>query len=159
MSDPVLATGTPLRNLNYLRVTWNGTSFNCTAKNPPAFKDAPTWTIATDDPLQLTAETVVGKSEGLEAIELTIETDVALVYDSLQTAYLEGTDASATFTYQEGGNAGASVTVPHCRIVGLTPGGGDNNSNSTTVVKLQPLGGAEANMPTAAAIAATPSSP
>ncbi|MDO5579653.1 MAG: hypothetical protein Q4G69_00825 [Planctomycetia bacterium] len=138
-----------IRNMNLLRVTWNGITFDCTAKELPTVKDAPTWTISTDNTLEKTARTVVGKPDGFEPIQLTIETDLSLVYSSLLSAFISGTSGSATFAYTPVGGTAASLTVPQCTICGIENVKTGNNGASTTIIKLQPEGGPQENMPTA----------
>lgn len=145
-------TAEPIRNLNLVTVAWNDISFHCTAKSLPSVKDAPTWTILTDNTDEVTGRTIVGKPLGLEPIELTIETDVSLVYGALMTAFAEGTQSDATFTYTpRGSQAALTVTVPKCTICGLSTSGGNNNGHATTTVKLQPEGGELEDMPAQAA--------
>ncbi len=131
-----------------LRVTWNSIEFDCISKNLPAFKEAPTWTTVTDDPDYKTGTTDCGKPEGLEPIELSIPTVLSSVYGALQTAFLSGTEAGATFTYTPPSGTAVTVTVPKCTIIGLSPQAGDNNAGSSTTIKLQPYGGVEIDMPT-----------
>lgn len=138
----------PINKLYLMTVTWNGITFKCTAKNLPVFKDAPTWSVITDDAEEVTGKTYVGKPEGLDPIELTIESDISLIYGSLQAAYIAGTQSTATFTYTNGQST-SSVSVPKCTLCGLSPQGGENNSASTTTIKLQPEGGEEGDMPSA----------
>lgn len=146
-----MPTTEPIRNLNLVTVAWNQISFHCTAKSLPSVKDAPTWTILTDNTDELTGRTIVGKPLGLEPIELTIETEVALVYGSLMTAFANGVQSNATFTYTPRGSATAlTLTVPKCTICGLSTNGGNNNGNATTIVKLQPEGGESDDMPVTA---------
>lgn len=143
------SSSSKIRNLNLLRVSWNGISFDCTAKELPSVKDAPTWTISTDNELEKTARTLVGKPDGFEPIQLTIETDLSLVYSSLLSAFINGTSASATFTYTPPGGSASSLEIPKCSICGIENVKTSNNGASTTVIKLQPEGGTEENMPTA----------
>lgn len=139
-----------IRNLNLVRVTWNGIAFNCTAKSLPSFRDAPVWLVSTDNTEEVTGVAITGKPAGLEPIELTIETDAQVVYGSLVTGFVQGTESSAVFTYTPGGSgAPCSITVPKCKICGLVTSSASNNSAATTVVRLQPQGGEEDNMPSA----------
>lgn len=134
-----------IRNMSKMTCTWSSTTFKCTAKNLPSFKDAATWTQVTDDPLELTGVTSVGKSEGIDAIELTALFDTT-VYTTLKTALTAGTEEDATFTYTDGSDT-ATITVPKCRLIGLTLGGGDTNSGPSMALKLQPKGGIAADLP------------
>lgn len=146
-------TATVIRNMSKMICTWTpgtGTAvtFNCTAKNLPSFKDAATWTQVSDDPTELTGITTVGKSEGIDAIELTLVFDTS-VYESLKDALTAGTVGTIAFTYTDGGTT-ATISVPKCYICGLTLGGGETNSGPSMTVKFQPTGGADADLPTMA---------
>ncbi len=141
-----MPTGTSVNKMYLMTVSWNSITFKCTAKNLPVFKDAPTWSVITDHADEVTGKTYVGKPEGLDPIEITIESDLSQVYGALQTAFLAGTQATATFTYTSGSTT-TTVTVPKCTICGLSPQGGENNSASTTTVKFQPEGGTDDDMP------------
>ncbi|MDO5565897.1 MAG: hypothetical protein Q4G59_04510 [Planctomycetia bacterium] len=143
-------TSSAIRNLNFVKVSWNGVTFNCTAKSLPSFRDAPVWLVSTDNTDEVTGVAITGKPAGLEPIELTIETDAQVVYGSLLSGFVEGTESSAVFTYTPGGTAAAvSVTVPKCKICGLVTSSANNNSAATTIVRLQPEGGESGNMPSA----------
>ena len=138
-----------IRNLGLLRVSWNGITFNCTAKELPSLKDAPSWSVSTDNTDEKTGRVYTGKPAGLDVIELTIETNATLVYGSLLNAMNTGTQATALFTYTPRTGSGVSVAVPKCTIVGLVCKGGKNNSAPSTVVRLQPEGGSQDDLPLA----------
>lgn len=140
-------TDDAIRNLGLLKVTWKGITFHCTAKTLPSFKDAPTWTISTDNTDEKTGRTITGKPTGLNPIELTIETNATLVYGTLMTAMNEGTQSDATFTYTPRTGASITITVPKCSLIGLVTAGGTNNLAATTIVRLQPEGGMEEDLP------------
>lgn len=146
---------TRIDNLCYLRVKIGDEFFKCISKNLPAFKDASTWNILTDDPDEKTGVTYKGKSEGMDVFSITIPTDFALVYEKLKNMLLEDKVYTLYFCYYVGGYTQGSgsqtptacVAIPDCYICGVAPGGGENNGNSTTEVKFQPRGGKSGNLP------------
>ncbi len=140
-------TATPVRNLNLVRVTWNSVTFDCTAKELPSLKDAPTWSIVTDNTSDLTGRTIVGKPEGFEPFELTIETELDLIYDTLLMAMLDGTVSNATFTYTPPSGTAVTLTVPKCSLCGIENVKNKSNGGNTTIIKLQPEGGQTTDMP------------
>ena len=100
----------PIRNLNLIHCRWgkyyNNTegayipiTFHCTSKNLPAYKDAASWNVSSDNPLEYTGRTVTGKSEGIETIELTIETDPTIVYQRLLTCFGKWYQSDLEMTY------------------------------------------------------------
>lgn len=141
-------TSAKIRNMNLVRVTWNGVSFDCTAKELPSLKEASSWTIVTDNNDELTGRTIVGKPGGFSPFQLSIETDLELVYDTLLNAYINGTVSSATFVYTPPNGTTSTLTVPKCSLCGIETEK-VSSGNSITVIKLQPEGGETANMPSA----------
>ncbi len=135
-----------IRNLNLVRVTWNGITFDCTAKELPSLKDANSWTIMTDNTNELTGRTIVGKPIGFMPIQLTIETDLTLVYTTLISAYTAGTVSSATFVYTPPNGTSSSLTIPKCSICGIETVK-NSSGNSTSIIKLQPEGGEAGDLP------------
>lgn len=141
-------TSIKIRNLNLVRVSWNGVSFDCTAKELPSLKESSSWTIMTDNNNEMTGRTIVGKPSGFSPIQLSIETDLELVYDTLLNAYIEGTASAATFVYTPPGGTPSTLTVPKCTLCGIETEK-MASGNSITIIKLQPEGGETGNMPTA----------
>ena len=102
----------PIRNLNLIHCRWgkytrdiDGTptlvpiTFNCTSKGLPSYKDAASWNVSSDNPYEFTGRTVTGKSEGIETIELVIETDPIVVYQRLLTCFGKGYQSDLELTY------------------------------------------------------------
>jgi len=167
----------PIRNLNWVHIMWADIQFDASTKGLPSFKDAPTWTSQSDNISEFSARTIVGKSEGLEVIEVTVETDPIKVYQGLLAFYGRNVCADLLLTwanpggtykaaFQENHNEfypttfGAqepeeepdkieelTIVVPRCTMTGLAPAGGDNNGISNTTVKFQPEGGPVENLP------------
>lgn len=89
----------PIRNMNWVHAMWALIQFDASNKGLPSFKDAPTWTISSDNISEFSARTMVGKSEGLEVIELTVETDPIKVYRGLLAYYGRNICADLVLTY------------------------------------------------------------
>ncbi|MDO4587882.1 MAG: hypothetical protein Q4C95_11395 [Planctomycetia bacterium] len=116
--------------------------FNCKIKNFPAMTENPTWTVVTDNPLELTGRTYVGKSEGLEPIELTTETILPVVYGDLTKHRIAGDIFTLLFTMDDPKEATLhTLSIPDCQLTGVTTEGGETNSGPESVIKFQPEGG------------------
>ena len=89
----------PIRSMNWIHAMWANIQFDCSSKGLPSFKDAPTSTVASDNTGEFSARTIVGKSEGLEVIELVVETDPIKVYQGLLGFYGRGVMADLLLTY------------------------------------------------------------
>lgn len=104
----------PIRNLNFIHARWGRYSvadesggstatkaftFDCSSKGLPAFKDAATWSTSTDSPREYTGRTMTGKSEGLDILELVIETDPYYVYRKLATCFGRGYQSDLELCY------------------------------------------------------------
>lgn len=89
----------PIKSMNWIHAMWANIQFDCSSKGLPSFKDAPTWTSASDNTSEFSARTIVGKSEGMEVIELVVETDPIKVYRGLLAFYGRGIMADLLLTY------------------------------------------------------------
>ncbi len=150
-------TEVQLDNLNMLKATFtpsSGTaiSFECISKdNLPRVRNNATWNVLTD--AMQVGKTVVGTSEGLEPITVTIPTTFNNVFTELQKLQVTQTLGTLKLTYDDGTND-RELSIPNVSIIGVEPAGGANNSNSVTTVTFQPTGSI-ANTNTAAPFTVT----
>ncbi len=138
-------------NLNYLRVRVTGDgvdiTFNAISKDLPSLKDASTWTILTDDPLQKTGETFKGKPEGFDGFSVVAPTMLADTYGTLQEMAVGNKEYTVIMTYDDQNNPAETLTIPKCYVSAVKAAGGNNNGNSQTTVTFQPRGGVAENLP------------
>ncbi len=114
-------------------------TFPCSAKGFFSLKDAPTWSVVTDDPAQLTGKTYVGKTEGAEPIEVSTETvfDMNHEFAKHQVA---GDIFTLIFTYDDPLETKIyTITIDDCQVLGVSTETSDINGGSTTTFKFQPV--------------------
>ncbi len=120
--------------------------FPCTTRNLPNLADNPTWSVLTDDPNDLCGRKYTGKSEGFDAIELQMPA-VLDVHRELEMHRISGDVFTLSYTYDDPLETKThTMSLPKCKLIGVSISGGEVNAASTMTVKIQPMGGIADNM-------------